>query len=198
MGTIERIDREQRADERAAERTAEPVPPDGGIAVEDAAPVAGDAIADGDAAQPRITVLENGMTVLTQADGRFPLASIRLYVRAGSGWEEEREAGISHFLEHMAFKGTGKRTPGQVAGEIEGVGGSMNAGTSFDYTVYYVDVPKDAWRLGIDILHDMTVNAALDKDEFESERQVVVSELEMGEDTPGRRQFKALDRKSVV
>lgn len=195
MGTIERIDREQRAAERSAERTPAPTPPADGFGRDgagEAAPVTVEADSDGHAAQPRITVLENGMTVLTQADARFPLASIRLYVRAGSGWETEREAGISHFLEHMAFKGTDRRAPGQVAGEIEGAGGSMNAGTSFDYTVYYVDVPKDAWRLGIDILHDMTVNPSLDPDEFESERQVVVSEIEMGEDTPGRRQFKAL------
>lgn len=141
---------------------------------------------------PGVTVLENGLTVVVQPDARFPLASLRLYVRAGSAWETPREAGLSHLLEHMVFKGTKRLGTGEAARTIEAAGGEFNAGTSFDYTVYYADMPSANWRLGLDVIQDMALNAVVDPAELESERKVVVSELEMGEDDPGRRQFKAL------
>ncbi len=152
----------------------------------------GERPAAGAADGPRTTVLENGLTVLVQRDARFPLASLRLYVRAGSGWETPREAGLSHLLEHMVFKGTRRLGPGEAARAIEAAGGEFNAGTSFDYTVYYADMPAANWRLGLDVIQDMALHATVDAAELENERKVVVSELEMGEDDPGRRQFKAL------
>lgn len=145
-------------------------------------------------AGPKVTVLENGLTVLCQEDHRFPLASVRLYVRTGSAYETPRQAGISHLLEHMVFKGTAKRAPGQAAADVEGVGGALNAATSFDYTVYYVDMPKTQWTVGLDVIGDMIFGARIDPDELAQEKNVVLSELARGDDTPGQRLFKTLQQ----
>ncbi len=143
-------------------------------------------------AAPVLTRLENGLGVLVQPDTRFPLVSLRLYVHAGSAYESPRRSGISHLLEHMVFKGSARRAPGQVAEDIEGAGGYLNAATSFDYTVYIIDLPAERLELGLDVLRDMIFGAALDPDELEREKQVVLSELERGEDTPSSRRFQAL------
>jgi zinc protease len=143
-------------------------------------------------ADSHVVKLENGLTVLVKQDKRFPLVNIRLYVHAGSAYEDPGQAGISHQLEHMVFKGTDKRAPGQTALDIESVGGSLNAATSFDYTVYYVEVPDDQWQLGMDVVSDMAFNAKIDPDELASERKVVLAELERGEDTPSSRLFKTI------
>lgn len=145
----------------------------------------------GDAA-PTLTRLENGLGVLVQPDKRFPLVSLRLYVHAGSAYETPGRSGISHLLEHMVFKGTARRAPGQVAEDIESAGGYLNAATSFDYTVYIIDLPAERLDLGLDVLRDMISGAALDPEELEREKQVVLSELERGEDSPGSRRFQAL------
>ena len=144
------------------------------------------------AAQPTLTRLENGLSVLVQPDHRFPLVALRLYVRAGSGYETPKQAGISHLLEHMVFKGTNKRAPGEVAETIEGAGGYLNAATSFDYTVYTIDLPAERWELGLDVLKDMIFNTKLDPGELEREKKVVLAELERGEDNPSSRRFKAM------
>ncbi|WP_319780270.1 pitrilysin family protein [Maridesulfovibrio sp.] len=141
---------------------------------------------------PHVIRLKNGMSILVKEDDRFPLVNVRLFVHAGSSYEEPGQAGISHLLEHMVFKGTENRGPGETAREIESVGGDMNAATSFDYTVFYVEVPESEWKLGMDIVTDMTFNARIDPDELKSEREVVLSELERGEDNPGSRIFKTL------
>ena len=141
---------------------------------------------------PHVIKLKNGMSVLIKEDDRFPLVNVRLFVHAGSAYEDPDQAGISHLLEHMVFKGTKTRGPGETAREIESVGGDMNAATSFDYTVYYVEVPENEWKLGMDIVTDMTFNAKIDPEELKSEREVVLSELERGEDNPGSRIFKTL------
>ncbi|NDV18994.1 insulinase family protein [Pseudodesulfovibrio sp. JC047] len=136
--------------------------------------------------------LKNGLTVLIKEDTRFPLVNVRLYVHAGSAYETPEIAGISHQLEHMVFKGTDKRGPGETALEIESAGGMLNAATSFDYTVYYVEVPDDKWALGMDVVTDMAFNPTIDPDELKSEKQVVLAELKRGEDTPGSKLFKTL------
>ncbi len=142
--------------------------------------------------QPRIVRLQNGLTVLIKQDERFPLVNIRLYVHAGAAYETPGQEGISHLLEHMVFKGSETRGPGQTAREIESVGGSLNAGTSWDYTTYYVEVPNTEWKLGMDVVKDMGFGAKIDPGELESERKVVISELERGEDQPGSKLFKTL------
>jgi zinc protease len=142
----------------------------------------------------QVTVLPNGLTVLVHEDQRFPLVSIRLFVRAGSAHEDPEQAGISHMLEHMVFKGTTTRTPGEVAAQIEGVGGELNAATGFDATMYIMDVPDEHWVLALEVLQDMIFQAAIDPDELESERQVILSELDQGQDQPQRRLFEAVQK----
>ncbi|MDR2669282.1 MAG: insulinase family protein, partial [Desulfovibrio sp.] len=134
--------------------------------------------------------LANGLTVLVLPDRRFPLVSMRLYVHAGSAYEQPEEAGISHMLEHMVFKGTEKRPRGQAAADVEKAGGYLNAATSFDYTVYLVDMTREHWKTGLDVLRDMAFHPSLDPAELEAEKDVVIAELKRGEDDPGRRLFR--------
>lgn len=145
----------------------------------------------------RITRLKNGLTVYVLKDDRFPLVSTRLYVHAGSAYETAGEAGISHLLEHMVFKGTDRRPKGAVARDVEAAGGYLNAATSFDYTVYLTDLPAAHWKLGMDVVKDMAFHATLDPAELAAEKEVVLSELQRGEDSPGSRIFKALQASSL-
>lgn len=142
--------------------------------------------------QTHVVKLRNGLTVLIKEDNRFPLVNSRLYVHAGSAYESPDIAGISHQLEHMVFKGTEKRAMGESAREIESIGGSMNAATSFDYTVYYAEVPDEKWKTGLDVITDMAFNPTIDPNELESEKKVVLEELDRGEDSPGSKLFKTL------
>jgi zinc protease len=141
-----------------------------------------------------LVVLKNGLKILIQEDERFPLVSMRLYVHAGSAYESPGQAGISHLLEHMVFKGSEKRKPGEIAEDVESAGGNINAGTSFDYTMYKVDLPSKEWELGLDVLRDMTFGSVFPEKELESEKDVVIAELERGEDNPGRRLFKSMQK----
>mgnify|MGYP006289147391 FL=1 len=148
----------------------------------------------GDSPPPRIFVLPNGMQVLIQEDHRFPLVAQRLFVRAGAAYEQEQEAGISHLLEHMAFKGGINRESGQLARNVEQVGGSLNAATGFDHTVYLIDLPASHWEVGLDILHKLGFEQEIDLQELELEKQVVLSELERNQDSPKRLLFETLQK----
>lgn len=139
---------------------------------------------------PHVVRLQNGLTLMVIEDNRFPLVAERLFVHAGSGYETPRQAGLSHLLEHMVFKSTQKRTAGQVASDIEGAGGDLNASTSFDSTVFRVDLPADRWKLGLDAIKDMIFGAKFVPEELDSERQVVLSELARGKDNPDNRLFQ--------
>lgn len=141
---------------------------------------------------PKVVVLPNGLTVMVIEDNRFPLVAERLFVHAGSGYETARQAGLSHLLEHMVFKSTQKRPAGQVASDVEGAGGELNASTSFDSTVYRVDLPADRWKLGLDVMQDMIFGAKFAPEELDSERQVVLSELARGKDNPDNRLFQTI------
>ncbi len=145
-----------------------------------------------------VTRLANGLTVAVQKDDRFPLVSLRLYVHAGSAYETPDEAGISHLLEHMVFKGTKTRPQGTVAEDIEKDGGYINASTSFDYTVYHTDMPAAQWKKGLDVLKDMAFNASLDPKALEAEKKVVIAELKRGEDSPESRLFKSLQAQTLA
>ncbi len=147
---------------------------------------------------PLVVRLQNGLTVLVLEDSRFPLVSTRLYVHAGSSYEKPDEAGISHVLEHMVFKGTEKRPKGAVAREVEAAGGYLNAATSFDYTVYLTDMPARHWKLGMDVVRDMAFHPTLDPAELESEKEVVVAELKRGKDNPQSLIFEELLRQSFA
>lgn len=146
--------------------------------------------APGEDADIIVNRLPNGLTVLVKPDDRFPLVSLRLYVHAGSTYELPEEAGISHMLEHMVFKGTAKRPRGRVAADVEKTGGYLNAATSFDYTVYLTDMTEEHWKTGLDVLKDMAFHPSLDPAELESEKDVVAAELKRGEDNPGQRLFR--------
>ena len=147
--------------------------------------------------EEQVTRLANGLSVLILKDTRFPLVSTRLYVHAGSAYENPDQAGISHVLEHMVFKGTDSRPKSAISQDVESAGGYLNAATSYDYTVYITDMPARHWKLGMDVVRDMAFHATLDAQELESEKNVVVSELQRGEDDPGSRMFKTLLAKAL-
>ena len=136
--------------------------------------------------------LKNGLTVYIIRDSRFPLVCTRLFVGTGSANETAEQAGISHVLEHMVFKGTEKRPKGQVPRDVESLGGYLNAATSFDKTWFITDMPAKHWKTGMDVVKDMAFHPSLDPAELEAEKDVIVSELKGGEDTPTRRLFEDL------
>ncbi|MBD5627417.1 MAG: insulinase family protein [Desulfovibrio sp.] len=139
-----------------------------------------------------LTRLPNGLLVYILRDARFPLVCTRLYVRTGSANEEPKHAGISHVLEHMVFKGTEHRPKGQVAKDVEALGGYLNAATSFDKTWYLTDMPAKHWRVGMEVVKEMAFQPTLDPAELEAEKNVVISELQRGEDSPQRKLYENL------
>jgi predicted Zn-dependent peptidase len=133
----------------------------------------------------RRTVLPNGIRILTSAMPATRSAAVSLYVGAGSRYEREEEAGLSHFLEHLLFKGSEKRpTAKEIAEAIDRVGGIMNGGTDRELTVYYIKVARPHLDLALDVLVDLVSRPLLDPGELEKERQVVLEELAMVEDSP--------------
>lgn len=132
-------------------------------------------------------VLDNGMTVLLKEDRGAPLVAIQFWVGAGSIHEDDNlGGGLSHYLEHMVFKGTPTRGPGQVSTEIADAGGDINAYTSNDRTVFHTTLPADRWLVGLDVLTDAVFHPAFPQDEWAREREVILREVDMCEDDPGR------------
>ena len=132
----------------------------------------------------QITRLDNGIHVITHDLPHLETVSLGIWVRAGARDEAEAQNGIAHFLEHMAFKGTSKRSAIQIAQEIENVGGDINASTSMETTGYYARVLKEDWRLGLDILSDILTDPVFDREEVERERDVILQEIAAANDTP--------------
>ncbi len=131
--------------------------------------------------------LDNGMTVLLRPDASAPVASIQIWVGVGSIHEQEYlGAGLSHYIEHMIFKGTPTRPVGAITREINDAGGHVNAYTSFDRTVFFADMPSSGWRIGLDVLADAVMHADFPESEWEREREVVLREVAMGRDNPDR------------
>ena len=107
-------------------------------------------------------VLRNGLVVLIKEDHSSKLASAQVWVKAGSICEGENlGSGLSHFLEHMLFKGTHKRPGSQISRDVQEAGGNINAYTTFDRTVYYIDLPSESINLALDVLGDVVFNALL-------------------------------------
>jgi len=132
------------------------------------------------------SVLDNGLRVLSSSLPHTRSVSISLFVGAGSRYEDDSVAGISHFVEHMLFKGTERRpNPRQIAEAIEGVGGAMNAATDKELTVYWAKVPVNHFATTLDVLLDQLLHSRIDPIELERERKVVIEELAMVEDNPG-------------
>ena len=128
--------------------------------------------------------LQNGITVITEEVPRTLSSSLGVWVRTGSRDESRASGGISHFIEHMLFKGTRKRSALDIAKEIEGVGGVLNAFTGREQTCFYAKVLNSDLPLAIDLLSDILINSRFDAKELERERQVILQEIRMVDDTP--------------
>lgn len=128
--------------------------------------------------------LKNGLRVVLESIPYLRSVSVGVWVRAGSMLERPEENGLSHFMEHMAFKGTLSRSARQLAEEMDAVGGHMNAATSKLCTNYYIKVIDEELPLALDILSDLVIHPALDPQEMEKEKGVVLEEISMVEDTP--------------
>ncbi len=132
----------------------------------------------------KIEKLTNGLTIVLEEIPALRSVSVGILVGTGSSSETEEIAGISHFVEHMLFKGTAKRSAYDIAKEIDAIGGKINAGTDKEYTSYYAVVLDTHLDVAINILSDMYLNSVFDKDEINKERNVILEEIGMYEDTP--------------
>src|SRR5881396_3864301 len=132
-------------------------------------------------------ILPNGLTIIVQEDRSAPVASVQAWCATGSIDEDQHlGAGLSHILEHMLFKGTKTRSTNEIAQKIQDVGGYVNAYTSFDRTVFWIDVPKDGITTALDILADAMMNSTLPPAEYQKEQEVIRREFAMGLDDPDR------------
>jgi predicted Zn-dependent peptidase len=131
-----------------------------------------------------VTRLPSGLTIVTDAMSHLETASLGVWVGVGSRDERTDEHGISHLLEHMAFKGTTRRTARQIAEEIEAVGGDLNAATSVETTSYYARMLKADVPLAIDVLSDILSDPSFDPDELMREQNVIIQEIGATQDTP--------------
>lgn len=134
----------------------------------------------------KITILDNGLRVITCEMPHMESVSIGIWVGIGSRYETFEQNGVSHFLEHILFKGTKKRTGKQISEEIEGRGGALNAFTGEEYTCYYFKLPNQHFQKGFDILSDMFLYPAFDKEEIKKEKEVVYEEINMYLDQPAQ------------
>lgn len=146
-----------------------------------------------------LTTLPNGFQLILKEDRSAPVVNVQVWCRAGS-IDEGRwlGAGLSHILEHMLFKGTSTRPGARIDQEVQSAGGYMNAYTSFDRTVYWVNVPNTGARVAIDILCDILQNATLPEEELVKELDVIRREMDMGQDDPSRRSGKRLFETAYV
>ena len=131
-----------------------------------------------------VTRLSSGLTVVTEKMPHLESVALGVWIKSGSRNETTAEHGIAHLLEHMAFKGTARRTARQIAEEIENVGGEVNAATSTETTSYYARVLKDHVPLAVDILADILTESLFDEDELEREKNVILQEIGAATDTP--------------
>lgn len=132
----------------------------------------------------KIHTLSNGLTIIGEEIPYLKSITLGIWVNAGSRIEEENNAGISHFIEHMLFKGTKNRTSKELASTIDNLGGQINAFTSKECTCFYVKLLDEHISIGVDVLSDMMLNSLFDSEEIDKERQVILEELKMYEDSP--------------
>src|SRR5205085_12288210 len=125
-------------------------------------------------------ILPNGLTLIVQEDRSAPVASVQAWCGTGSINEDERlGAGMSHILEHMLFKGTKTRSTSAIAQQIQDVGGYINAYTSFDRTVFWIDAPKAGVSTALEVLSDAVMNSTLPEKEYVKEQEVIRREFAM-------------------
>jgi zinc protease len=130
--------------------------------------------------------LANGLQIVLLEDHSAPVVALQTWVRFGSADEDPAVAGIAHVFEHMLFKGTTRFPHGEIAALIEGAGGTVNAWTSYDETVYHVTIASRFWETGFDVLSDAVLNSLFDPTELAREKEVVLEELRRGMDNPDR------------
>jgi zinc protease len=137
--------------------------------------------------------LPNGLTVLLKRDGAAPVSSVQVWVKTGSIHEGGAlGAGLSHYLEHMLFKGTTRRAGREISATVQAHGGNINAYTTFDRTVYYIDLPSEHTGVAIDLLADIVLHSTLPAAEVAKEKEVILREIEMCLDDPDQRLTQAL------
>lgn len=137
--------------------------------------------------------LPNGLTVLLKKDASAPVSSVQVWVKTGSIHEgEDLGAGLSHYLEHMLFKGTERRAGREISATVQAHGGYINAYTTFDRTVYYIDLPSEHTGIAIDLLADAVLRSTLPAEEVVKEKKVILREIDMCLDDPDQRLGQAL------
>ncbi len=137
--------------------------------------------------------MDEGLRILVDPVAQSRVVALCLWVKTGSCDELEDQLGAAHFVEHMLFKGTSLRGVGEVAQEVEGLGGDINAFTTYDHTAYYATVPKAGWQRALAVLADMTQNSLFDETEVELEREVILEEIRGGGDDPMRSLSEAVN-----
>lgn len=130
------------------------------------------------------SILPNGVRIVTEQHPYSRSVSLGVWISTGTRDEASSEVGLSHFLEHLVFKGTKKRNAYQIAKSLESLGGDLNAFTTREYTHYHCLVLKEDWKLGLDVLADLSCNMQITKKNFELEKKVILQEIVMSDDTP--------------
>ncbi len=140
------------------------------------------------------TTLDNGLRILTENMPHTRSVSLCIFVGTGSRYEDDAQAGISHFTEHLLFKGTSKRpTSKDISEGIEGVGGILNGGTDKEITIYWSKVAQHHFSTALDVLVDMLLNSTFDPKEIEKERHVIMEEIHMCRDVPAQQVDMLID-----
>jgi zinc protease len=140
-------------------------------------------------------VLSNGLTLVHRPDFSSEVVSVQVWVKTGSIHEDALiGSGLSHYLEHLLFKGTERRHGKAISREVHAMGGGINAYTTFDRTVYYIDAPASAFKQIVDVLSDIVLHSTLPEEEVDRERDVILREIDMGLDDPDRQLSQALFR----
>jgi zinc protease len=142
--------------------------------------------------------LDNGLTVLLKEDHRHPVVSAQVWVRVGSVNETVASAGLSHFLEHLIFKGTAKYPGDAISRLVENQGGMINAATSKEFTEYYIDTQATGWKDAVSILADAMANANMPAHDIDKERPVVIEEISRSEDNPSHELYDVFNRAMFV
>lgn len=145
-------------------------------------------------APPQRVRLENGLTVILKEHRAADVAAVQLWVRVGARNEADPDSGLSHFIEHLLFKGTPTRGPGVIDRTISGVGGEINAATSQDFTYYRIVIPARHVETAVDVVADAAMHASFDPTELERERLVVLEEIRRAQDSPSGYLWRFLAR----
>jgi len=140
----------------------------------------------------KIITLKNGLKVYLQKTNSTTV-TVQANVMVGSAFENSKEAGYSHFVEHMLFEGTKNRNNFDIANDVEKIGGELNGATSSDRTMYYIKVPKKHGQVALDIISDILVNASFEKKMFDKEKTVILSEIDIYQDDPKLHQWNLLE-----